>query len=67
MLPWAQFWYNSLLHHSIRMSPFKALYSKDPSIVIQYEVVSTNPISVHDILQAYDTLLQQLKLYLFRA
>ena len=34
MLPWAQFWYNTSFHHNIGMSPFKAVYGRDPPSVI---------------------------------
>nr|KYP54676.1 Retrovirus-related Pol polyprotein from transposon 17.6 [Cajanus cajan] len=67
MLPWAQFWYNSSLHQSIRMSPFKALYGKDPPSVLRYETNVTDPVSVQELLRERDVLLQQLKSNLFKA
>lgn len=67
MLPWALFWYNSSLHQSIGMSPFKALYGRDPPTVIRYEIASTDPVSVQDMLQTRDTLLQLLKTNLLKA
>jgi hypothetical protein len=33
-LPWAEFWYNSAFHTSIGMTPFKALYGRDPLTLI---------------------------------
>ena len=67
MLPWAQFWYNTSFHHSIGMSPFKAIFGRDPPSVIPYECNSKDPVSVQDSLITRDALLQQLKSNLLRA
>ena len=36
MLPWAQYWYNTSFHHSIHMSPYKALFGRDPPLLVPY-------------------------------
>ncbi|XP_028201957.1 mediator of RNA polymerase II transcription subunit 15a-like [Glycine soja] len=43
MLPWAQLWYNTSFHHNIGMSPFKAVYGRDPPSVIPYELGESGP------------------------
>jgi len=30
MLPWAQYWYNTSMDNTIKMTPYKALYGRDP-------------------------------------
>lgn len=48
MLPWAQFWYNTSFHHSIGMPPFKAIFGRDPPLVIPYESDPKDPAVVQD-------------------
>jgi len=44
LLPWAEYWYNSSFHHSIGMTPFKALYGRDPLVLVKYELNPHDPI-----------------------
>lgn len=37
LIPWAEFWYNTTHHSSIGMTPFKALYGRDPPALAGYE------------------------------
>ncbi|WVY96660.1 hypothetical protein V8G54_028811 [Vigna mungo] len=67
MLPWAQYWYNSSYHHSIKMSPFKVVFGREPPAVIPYEVNVNDPPTVQDSLLIRNTLQQQLKQNLMRA
>ena len=67
MLPWAQFWYNTSYHHTIRMSPFKALYGREPPKLIRYAIDSSDAPEVQHMLQERDQVLEQLKKNLLRA
>jgi len=67
MIPWTQFWYNSSFQHSLRMSPFKALYGRNPPLVAHYGNHSGTPIDVQESLKTKDALLHQLKANLQRA
>lgn len=49
------------------MSPFKALYGKDPPAVMCYEISPTDLVSVQEQLRERDAILQQLKLNLLKA
>ncbi|KAH9668238.1 hypothetical protein KPL70_021339 [Citrus sinensis] len=60
-LPWAEYWYNTTYHISTGMTPFKALYGRDPPTVPQYHV-GTSPVNeVDKALLTRDELLAQLK------
>ncbi|XP_015940693.1 uncharacterized protein LOC107466221 [Arachis duranensis] len=67
LLPWAQFWYNTSFHSSIKMLPYKALYGRDPPSLIRYEVSSQDDQSLQDILLERDRSIEQLKCNLARS
>jgi len=53
-LPWAEFWYNSSYHHSTGMTPFKAVYGRDPPPLVKYVPDPADLISVQEqLLQRY--------------
>ncbi|MED6176079.1 hypothetical protein PIB30_116938 [Stylosanthes scabra] len=67
MLPWAQYWYNTSFHSSIKMAPFKALFGRDPPSLIRYELSGDDEPSLQEILLEHDRLLDALKQNLHRA
>ncbi|MCI28892.1 transposon TF2-1 polyprotein, partial [Trifolium medium] len=66
MLPWAEFWYNTSFHTSIGMTPFKVVYGRDPPTLIRYELNSTDPPSLQQILVERDDTIVALKANLAR-
>ncbi|WVZ18389.1 hypothetical protein V8G54_005711 [Vigna mungo] len=67
LLPWAEFWYNSSFHHSTGMTPFKAVYGRDPPQLIKYTVSNKDPPSVQEKLIERDATLNRLKAHLQKA
>uniref|UniRef100_A0A1S4D1G0 Uncharacterized protein n=1 Tax=Nicotiana tabacum TaxID=4097 RepID=A0A1S4D1G0_TOBAC len=49
MLPWAEFWYNTSYQASADMTPFRALYGRDPPTVARYILGSNS----NDVVDAY--------------
>jgi len=43
------------------MSPYKALFRREPPSIIGYEIELVDPISIQETLQERDNMLQQLK------
>ena len=66
-LSWAEFWYNTSFHTSIGMTPFKALYGRDPPALIRYTPEASDPVTLQEQLTNRDRILQQLKQHLERA
>ncbi|GAU12540.1 hypothetical protein TSUD_182540 [Trifolium subterraneum] len=66
-LAWSEFWYNTALHTSIGMTPFKALYGREPPTLTRYEVQDNDPPALQEELMERDRILQQLKSNLERA
>ena len=64
LLPWVQFWYNTSLHHSLKMSPFKALFGRDPPTIVRYQLSTNDSPIIQDMLQQRDKLLDTLKVNL---
>ncbi|KAH0655105.1 hypothetical protein KY285_029987 [Solanum tuberosum] len=67
MLPWAEFWYNTSYQTSAGMTPFKALYGREPPTIARYILGNT----ASELVEAYfiqrDTVLALLKNNLLKA
>jgi hypothetical protein len=48
-LPWAEYWYNTTYHASIKMTPFEAVYETLPSRLLSY-VPGTTTVDAVDVL-----------------
>lgn len=42
LLPWAELWYNTNFHSPIGMSPYKALYGREPTTIPNYSEGNSN-------------------------
>lgn len=63
-LAWAEFWYNTTFHQSIKMSPFEAVYGRKPPPLVHY---LPGTAAVHEVdheLRSRDEVLKELKCYL---
>jgi hypothetical protein len=60
-LSWSEFWYNTAFQTSIGMSPFKALYGREPPTLVRYEPQASDPPTLQAELMERDKLIQQLK------
>ncbi|KAH9646382.1 hypothetical protein KPL70_024860 [Citrus sinensis] len=60
-LGWAEFSYNTSFHTSIQMSPFKALYGREPPVIPAYTGSSTSIQALDELLLERDALLTALK------
>ncbi|XP_058732695.1 uncharacterized protein LOC131604261 [Vicia villosa] len=63
----AEYWYNTTEHTAIQMSPFKALYGRDPPKLIDYVTGSATEESLHNTLQEQHNVLAELKSNLKRS
>jgi len=66
-LSWAEFWYNTTYHESTKMTPFKALYGRDPPPVVRGDIPTTSMEEVTVMLQERNELLAIFKDQLVRA
>jgi hypothetical protein len=66
-LPWAEFWYNTAYHMSLGMTPFKALYGRDPPTLAKPAHSTEDSPDVTTQLAERDDLLAKLKANLLRA
>ncbi|KAI5438609.1 hypothetical protein KIW84_024371, partial [Lathyrus oleraceus] len=67
LLPWAELWYNTAFHTSIGMCPFRAVYGRDPPMLIKYDSSPLDPPSLQTLLQERDKVLALLKENLSKA
>jgi len=63
-LPWAEFCYNTAYHQSIKTTPFKLVYGRDPPQLKLYSPGDAILQSVDDLLTERDRFLEQTKLRL---
>ena len=62
-----EYWYNTAYHGSLGMTPFKAVYGRDPPTLAKYNRDALDPPDLQELLQQQDTIMAQLKLNLTRA
>jgi hypothetical protein len=67
LLAWAEFWYNSAFQCSIGMTPFKAVYGREPPTLLKYDTADNTPPDLHILLTERDQTLTILKANLNRA
>lgn len=60
-LPWAEFWYNSSYHYTIKTTPFFAVYGREPPKIVRYGDVPTASAQVEELLKDRDNLLMELR------
>ncbi|XP_019416449.1 PREDICTED: uncharacterized protein LOC109327750 [Lupinus angustifolius] len=66
-LSWAEFWFNTTYNVSAGMTPFKALYGRDPPTLIKGCTFTSKVEGVNQLLVARDEVLQELRQNLLRA
>lgn len=66
-LHWDEFWFNSTYNESIQMAHFKALFGRDPPMIVKYQPESTRVQQADHMLIESDAILEELKVNLNRA
>lgn len=66
-LPWSEFWYNTAFHTSLGLTPFKALYGREPPTLTRQPCTTLDPVELREQLINRDNLLAKLKNNLARA
>ncbi|MCH79693.1 Ty3/gypsy retrotransposon protein [Trifolium medium] len=67
ILAMAEYWYNTSFHTSAGMTPFKALYGRDPPTMVRYVAQPDDITTVKEQLLHRDAILEQLRSNLLRA
>lgn len=66
-LPWAEFWYNTNYHSSLKQTPFEVLYGRKPPVVIRGDVGYTAVEEVDRLTAERNEVLDELKTQLIGA
>ncbi|GJW08422.1 retrovirus-related pol polyprotein from transposon 297 family protein [Tanacetum coccineum] len=66
-ISWAEYWYNTSYHSSIKSTPFKILYGRDPPRLVRYGSQPSPSFEVDRYLEERDQVLDELKVQLSKA
>lgn len=67
VLHWAEYWYNTTYHGATQMTPFKALYGRDPPPLLKWKDGSTRVQEVDNQIKEKNLILEELKHHLEKA
>jgi hypothetical protein len=56
-LPWVEYWYNTSWHGSIKMTPFKVVYSRLPHRLLTYVPGTNQVVAVDEALKSREEIL----------
>ena len=66
-ISWDEYWYNTNYHEATKMTPFKAMYGRDPPLVIRGDVAAISVDEVAGMIQDRNEMLDILKDHLVHA
>ncbi|KAE9622106.1 putative nucleotidyltransferase, Ribonuclease H [Lupinus albus] len=66
-LHWAEYWFNTNYHASSRMTPFKALYGREPPMLLKAGTIPSKVEEVNQLFHQRDGILEELKANLAKA
>ncbi|TYK23013.1 disease resistance protein [Cucumis melo var. makuwa] len=60
-IPWAELWYNTTFHASVKTMPFQVVYGRPPPPLVRYRDRKSNNNSVEQLLKERDLVISALK------
>ena len=66
-LSWTELWFNTFYNASSNTTPFKALYGRDPPVLVRDDTPPSNIEELNELITNKNAVLDELKRFLYRA